>query len=113
MARQTCRTCWEQAQIHAAAILAQGGRTGRRQSRETAAVSVPLEEEEPMNRYIHTIPSPAARCGTQTGCREVQASLERVLEGMAYQNQILADLLGAVNSLTAALLSIQNQRANS
>ena len=46
MARQTCRTNWEQARVQAAALLAQGGRTGGGRSRETAAVSVPLEEEE-------------------------------------------------------------------
>lgn len=111
MARQTCRTNWEQARVQAVALLAQGGRTGGGRSRETAAVSVPLEEEEHMNRYIHTIPCPTAQ--SQTGCRGVQASLERVLEGMAYQNQLLSDLLGSVNALTAVLLSIQNRKMNS
>lgn len=108
MARQTCRTCWEQAQHRAAAVLARAG-AGRTQ----APASAPLEEEEPMNRYIHTIPCAAARCAAQGECREVQASLERVLEGMAYQNQLLADLLGAVNGLTAALLSVRNRTGNS
>ena len=111
MARQTCRTCWEQAQRRAAAVLAQGSGAGA--GRTQAPASDPLEEEEPMNRYIHTIPCAAARCAAQGECREVQASLERVLEGMAYQNQLLADLLGAVNGLTAALLSVRNRTGNS
>lgn len=35
--------------------------------------------------------------------------MDRVLEELARQNQLLMDLLGAVNSLTAATLSIRSR----
>lgn len=70
-----------------------------------AAVSLQdlTAEEEPMRRYPHPIPmccdaSPAP-------AEECSPCMNRVLEQLSCQNQLLMDLLGAVNSLTAALLS--------
>ena len=34
---------------------------------------------------------------------------DRILEALACQNQLLVELLGAVNALTAATLSIQSR----
>lgn len=58
-------------------------------------------EDIPMNRYINPIPT----CPKQTGpCRIQQEEMDHILTALACQNQILIDLLGAVNGLTAALL---------
>ena len=110
MTRQSCRTCLEQARLQAAALLAQGGRPAGRRAPDREAPA-PMEAEEPMNRYIHPIPSPAGRQRGRTGDPELQCSLERVLECMACQNQLLVDILGAVNSLTAALLSSRSRNS--
>lgn len=62
--------------------------------------------EPAMKRYAHPIPC-------WSGCAWPQPSapgdLDRVLEELARQNQLLLDLLGAVNSLTAATLSIRSR----
>lgn len=58
-------------------------------------------EKEPMHRYVFSIPEP------QPGDfppDSVSAAMTQILEQLAYQNQLLVDLLGAVNSLTAAML---------
>ena len=119
MARQLGRTTPTQTQARqqAADIIAQGrqmlqnrqtARTCQRdRNREAAASSADLEQEEPMKRYSHPIPLSANSCEQEPGWSDVQAALDRILENMANQNQILVDLLGAVNSLTAAVLSIQ------
>ena len=60
--------------------------------------------EEPMKRYPHPIPCPAD-CPAWTGAE----ALDRVLEELACQNQLLLELLSAVNGLTAAVLSIQGR----
>lgn len=66
--------------------------------------TVVSECEEPMRIWPHPIcctrPQP---CPTQCSdpCCE---DLEQVLEALQCQNQLLLDILGAVNSLTAALL---------
>ena len=76
------------------------------QSRRTPAP--PPLEEEPMKHYIYT----PIHCSGHTAslpAPPVQASLDRVLEALAEQNQLLVDLLGAVNALTAATLSIQQR----
>jgi len=63
-------------------------------------------EEMPMNRYANPIP---ACCPKPSGpCPARQEELDRILTALACQNQILIDLLGAVNGLTAALLYRQN-----
>ena len=64
---------------------------------------LPLEEE-PMKRYIHPIcccpPRPSDCC---------EPDLDGVLEALARQNQLLLDILSAVNGLSAAVLSIQSR----
>lgn len=66
-------------------------------------------EETPMRRYrplgplcMPCLPSVQSDAGVQSG-------LDRVLEALTEQNQLLVDLLGAVNALNAATLSIQNR----
>ncbi|MCI7474207.1 MAG: hypothetical protein MSB10_11140 [Clostridiales bacterium] len=80
----------QEARQRAAAILAQ---------------SQPMEPA--MKRYAHPIPcwsgpvwSPPSAGGE---------GMDRVLEELTRQNQLLMDLLGAVNSLTAATLSIRSR----
>ena len=59
-------------------------------------------EPIPMNRYKHPIPT---GCPDRPGpCRMEQEGLDHVLTALACQNQILTDLLCAVNGLTAAIL---------
>lgn len=67
-------------------------------------------ESEPMRRWPHTIPmAETACCSGCSSCaccadEETAAILTQVLEKLQYQNQVLTDLLSAVNSLTAAVL---------
>ncbi len=61
-------------------------------------------QTEPMRRWPHPIPmavpvSPVRSGGTLASPAETQT-----LDKLQYQNQILTDLLGAVNALTAAVL---------
>ncbi len=96
------------AQAAAQAIIAQG----RRLQPEQAAA--PALEEEPMNRYRNPLQErpagpvflPPYPCGSDA---QTQACLERILETLVCQNQLLVDLLGAVNSLTAATLSVRDR----
>ena len=55
---------------------------------------------EPVKRYSNPIPAPwyPPAAGPE---------LDGVLEALARQNQLLLDLLGAVNGLTAAVLSVR------
>lgn len=62
-----------------------------------------LPREEGMKRYIHPIP-----CCCPPHVPEYGAGLDEVLEALARQNQLLLDILGAVNALSAAVLSIQS-----
>lgn len=62
-------------------------------------------EDMPMRRYTNPLPTceekkPPSLCH----CRE---ELEQITALLICQNQILTDLLGAVNGLTAALLARQ------
>lgn len=113
MARQhCCSNRAEQAarQRRAEAILAQGRRAAEQLlggGEASGAGRAAGEEEVPMKRYIHPIPLPSTACGA-LGCAQAQESLERALEYLACQNQLLVDLLGAVNSLTAAVLSAKS-----
>ena len=86
--RQPGRDARAQAESQAQAIIAQGR---------------PLEEE-PMKRYAHPIPY-CIDCPTPPPAD----GLDRILEALACQNQLLVELLGAVNALTAATLSIQSR----
>ena len=90
------------AQAAAQAIIAQGRRLQ------------PELEEEPMNRYRNPLQErpagpvflPPYPCGSDA---QTQACLERILETLVCQTQLLVDLLGAVNSLTAATLSVRDR----
>ena len=61
-----------------------------------------------MHRYPHPIPSVASAVETAVPTCPVQedtsAAMTQVLEQLSCQSQLLVDLLGAVNSLTAAVL---------
>ena len=73
-----------------------------------AALELLEAREEPMKRYVHTIcPPPWALPPEPSGQAAVE--LDHVLEALARQNQLLIELLGSVNALTAAALSIQNK----
>ena len=76
----------------------QPGRDARAQAESQA------QEEEPMKRYAHPIPY-CIDCPTPPSAD----GLDRILEALACQNQLLVELLGAVNALTAATLSIQSR----
>lgn len=69
----------------------------------------PMEREDmPMNRYINPIPlsqAAAACCACPCPSGVERALLEQLVELAASQNQLLVDLLGAVNALTAATLT--------
>lgn len=56
---------------------------------------------EPMHRYTYPIARPLPVRESADGERT------RTLELLLEQNQLLSDLLGAVNSLTAAVLALQ------
>lgn len=81
--------------------------------------TVPLPEQvcmeagpEPMTRYISPCPpsSCAVRKCEDTCCaRESRMLLEQLVELTNSQNQLLVDLLGGVNALTAALLTARAQ----
>lgn len=106
MANRTCRPGWGWDSERARATLAQGRQAAREllAGGGQPARAVPAEEE-PMNRYIHPIPQAFPACAGGGS----QAYLDRVLEALACQNQLLTDLLGAVNALTAATLSAHNR----
>jgi hypothetical protein len=59
-----------------------------------------------MNRYVHVFRQAGCSCPVPAGAGE-EALLERLLEAAGEQNQLLVDLLSAVNALTAAALGIQ------
>lgn len=89
--RQPGRDARAQAESQAQAIIAQGRRMARQRLE-----GAPLEEE-PMKRYAHPIPY-CIDCPTPPPAD----GLDRILEALACQNQLLVELLGAVNALTAA-----------
>lgn len=66
-------------------------------------------EDMPMNRYVspNAVPGCSVCCGMERCCgeQETRAMVEQLVELTVCQNQILTDLLGAVNALTAAMLS--------
>lgn len=64
----------------------------------------PSRDEVAMKRYIHPIPCCCPPCPAECG-----TDLDGVLEALARQNQLLLDILGAVNALSAAVLSIQSR----
>ena len=84
--RQPGRDARAQAESQAQAIIAQGRRMARQRLE-----GAPLEEE-PMKRYAHPIPY-CIDCPTPPPAD----GLDRILEALACQNQLLVELLGAVN----------------
>lgn len=101
MARRSSRTYRSAAQAHAKVVAA-------RQELLSAA-QAPVREE-PMHHYPHPIPmaTPAGEAPAALSCscqEDVPAAMTQILEQLSCQSQLLVDLLGAVNSLTAALLA--------
>lgn len=97
-----------QAQAAARAIIAQG-RGNRVRPEGGSGPARPLEAaEEPMNRYVHVFRQAGGECSCPLpGGAGEAALLERLLEAAGEQNQLLVDVLSAVNALTAAVLGIQ------
>lgn len=62
-------------------------------------------ENMPMNRWRN--PISACECEEEESCSQCECAreLEQIIHLLTCQNQLLVDLLGAVNSLTAACLS--------
>lgn len=89
-------------------------RTYRNPVRERTP-EVRLPREEPMRRWSHPIPgteaepAPADETGTTPAPVETDGTEGAILEQMELQSQLLVDLLGAVNALTAALLAQMRQ----
>ncbi|SBW10208.1 conserved hypothetical protein [uncultured Eubacteriales bacterium] len=72
----------------------------------------PMEEAQPMKRYISPCApneSAAGSCESLSLARQNQILLEQLVELSSNQCQLLVDLLGAVNALTAALLTTRAQ----
>lgn len=67
------------------------------------AEALTAEADEPMRRYPHPIPMCCDSAPVTS--EDCSPCMNRVLEQLSCQNQLLVDLLGAVNSLTAALLA--------
>lgn len=69
--------------------------------------SVEAMEDVPMCRYSNPIPTCEHKhgCGSCGAPRPYEEQLEQIQAALACQNQLLADLLGAVNGLTATLLA--------
>lgn len=63
-------------------------------------------EDMPMSRYSNPIPTCDGSCRREQSCsRSTQCQMDQVLLALNCQNQLLVDLLGAVNGLTAAVLA--------
>lgn len=63
---------------------------------------------ESMHRYTYPVAPPPPPRWQECG----DAVHTRILEALLEQNQLLSDLLGAVNSLTAAVLALQCRPEN-
>lgn len=72
---------------------------------DCAAEAVEAMEDMPMCRYRNPIPTCEHKCGSCGGHCPCGEQLEQILAALACQNQLLIDLLGAVNCLTAATLA--------
>lgn len=62
----------------------------------------PLEEDAPMRRYVFPITGTKRSGGGEPACSA--AAMTQLLEQISTQNQLLVDLLAAVNGLTSAIL---------
>jgi hypothetical protein len=67
-------------------------------------------EDVPMCRYSNPIPACDRRDRDSRG--DLTAQLERLQSALACQTQLLVDLLGAVNALTAAVLTQPRDAVN-
>lgn len=76
----------------------------RARAKVLAARQELLAEEEPMHRYPHPIPQAGSAPCALSGEGGDPVWRTQVLEQLSCQSQLLVDLLGAVNALTAALL---------
>lgn len=86
-----------------------GGKSRPVGGAEEAERTAPMEEDVPMNRYVCSLPVCPAPSRDRT---ERSALLEQLLEQVCRQNQILLDLLSAVNGLTGALLARDGRTGN-
>ena len=68
--------------------------------RETPLPAPAEETAEPIRRYRNPLPPVPPPDPVGEDCR---AAAEQILETLCRQNQLLLDLLGAVNALTAAV----------
>ena len=84
-----CRNCITRAEARLRAAAA------------AAQAEAPMEEDVPMNRYVNPLPE-AVELQQEVDGRTVL--LEQLLEQTCRQNQILLDLLSAVNGLAGAVL---------
>ncbi len=101
MVKRSSRTYRSAAQAHAKVQAAQ--------QELLAATAAAAAREEPMHRYSHPIPhsSPIPAAVTPPAAPlppDSPAAMTQILEQLSCQSQLLVDLLGAVNSLTAAVL---------
>lgn len=97
MNQPACPNAGDQAaRRRAAAILAQ------------SPTASPAHQEPAMKRYAHPMPCPGG-CPWPAPAPAGGGAMDRVLEELTRQNQLLVDLLGAVNALTAATLSIRSR----
>ena len=85
----------------------QSARDQEARQRAAAILAQSHPAEPAMKRYAHPIPCWSAPVWSPPPLGG--ESMDRVLEELARQNQLLMDLLGAVNSLTAATLSIRSR----
>ena len=97
MAKQNSRTYRSAAAAAHAKVMAARADLETQAAQEPQTAQEP--REEPMRRYPHPIPAavPAACCRDGV-------EMTPILEQLQYQSQLLVDILGAVNSLTAAVL---------
>ncbi len=100
MVKRSSRTYRSAAQAHAKVQAAQ--------QELLASAAAAAAREEPMHRYSHSIPqpssAPAAVIPPRAPSGDTPAAMTQILEQLSCQSQLLVDLLGAVNSLTAAVL---------
>ena len=96
MVKRSSRTYRSAAQAHAKVQAAQ---------QELLASVAAAAVEEPMHRYSHPIPQPRSAAVSPAAASEPTSQvMTQILEQLSCQSQLLVDLLGAVNSLTAAVL---------
>lgn len=84
----------------------------RRPGGRSAAQNSPMEKPEPMNRYINSaalVSQSGSECTRPPSFEQNQVLLEQLVEHSLQHNQLLIDLLGAVNALTAAILTTRAQ----